>query len=66
MNIKYDRTFYFKMKSFLSYNSVYIWKVLLKSFPTVCRTVSKMQFIYMPIFLDPPILKTWEEVFLID
>ena len=42
MHIKYDKTLYFKIKKFLTYNSIYIWKVLLKSFPTVCQTVPKV------------------------
>ena len=39
MHIKYDKTLYFKIERFLTYNSIYIWKVLLKSFLTVCRTM---------------------------
>ena len=43
MHIKYDKTLYFKIKRFLAYNSIYISKALLKSFPTVCKTMPKVQ-----------------------
>ena len=42
MHIKYDETLYFKIERFLTYNSIYIWKLLLKSFPTLCRTMPKV------------------------
>ena len=76
MHIKYDKTLYFKIERFLACNSIYIWKVLLKSFPTVYRTMPKVlsvksykrdalfqKVIYMPISSDPQMLKTWENVF---
>ena len=43
MHIKYDKTPYFKIERFLTYNSIYIWKALLKSFPTAYRTMPKVQ-----------------------
>ena len=42
MHIKYDKTLYFKIERFLTYNSIYIEKVLLKSFPMVCRIMPKV------------------------
>ena len=43
MHIKCDKSLYFKIERFLAYNSIYVWKVLLKSFLTVCRTMPKVQ-----------------------
>ena len=42
MHIKYGKTLYFKIERLSTYKSIYIWKVLLKSFPTVCRTMPKV------------------------
>ena len=43
MNIKYDKILYFKIERFLTYNSIHIWKVLLKRFPTICAVCQKLQ-----------------------
>ena len=42
MHIKYDKTLYFKIERFLTNNSIYIWKELLKRFRTVCQTMPKV------------------------
>ena len=38
----HDKTLYFHKESVLQYKCIYIWKVLVESFPTVCCTMPKV------------------------
>ena len=41
-NAKYDKTLYIKIKRFLTDKSIYIWNLLVKSFPAIGRMMRKV------------------------
>ena len=41
---KYDKTLYLENDIFWAHKSIYIWNLLLKSFPTVCRMIRNVTF----------------------